>query len=84
MATRTAKELPKNYVTPAGLQRLRDERRFLTRRIDAAHVVDPEAPRSGRAATHAFFGATVLYRNAAGAGPAVPSTDAGAAGRRRT
>ena len=101
----------KNYITPAGLQRLRDELRFLlsrerpavtevvawaagngdrsenadyqygkrrlreidrrirflTRRIDAAEVVDPEAPRSGRAATHVFFGATVRYANAAGA-----------------
>jgi transcription elongation factor GreB len=101
----------KNYITPAGLQRLRDElsfllkrerpavtqvvawaagngdrsenadyqygkrrlrqidRRihFLTKRIDAAQVVDPEAPRSGRAATHVFFGATVSYADAAGA-----------------
>ena len=101
----------KNYITPTGLQRLRDELRFLlsrerpavtavvawaagngdrsenadyqygkrrlreidrrirflTRRIDAAEVVDPEAPRSGRAATHVFFGATVRYANAAGA-----------------
>src|SRR5947209_19156137 len=100
----------KNYITPAGFQRLVDERRFLllrerpavtkvvawaasngdrsenadyqynkrrlrqidgrirflTKRIDAAHVVDPEAPRSGRAATHVFFGATVRYANAAG------------------
>src|SRR6185369_12698300 len=100
----------KNYITPAGLQRLRDElsfllkrerpavtqvvawaagngdrsenadyqygkrrlrqidRRihFLTKRIDAAQVVDPEAPRSGRAATHVFFGATVSYADAAG------------------
>jgi transcription elongation factor GreB len=100
----------KNYITPAGLQRLRDELRFLltrerpavtqvvawaaangdrsenadyqygkrrlrqidrrirflTRRIDAAEVVDPEAPRSGRAATHVFFGATVRFANAAG------------------
>src|ERR687891_69717 len=100
----------KNYITPAGLQRLRDERRFLltrerpavtqvvawaasngdrsenadyqygkrrlreidrrirflTKRIDAAEVVDPEATRAGRAATHAFFGATVRYVNAAG------------------
>ena len=100
----------RNYITPAGLQRLRDELRFLltrerpavtevvawaagngdrsenadyqygkrrlrqidsrirflTRRIDAAHVVDPEAPRSGRAATHAFFGATVSYCSDAG------------------
>ena len=100
----------KNYITPDGLQRLRDERRFLltrerpavtevvawaasngdrsenadyqygkrrlreidrrirflTKRIDAAEVVDPEAPRTGRAATHAFFGATVRYANAAG------------------
>ena len=89
----------KNYITPGGLQRLRDELRFLltrerpavtqvvawaagngdrsenadyqynkrrlrqidrrihflTKRIDAAHVVDPEAPRSGRAASHVFL-----------------------------
>jgi transcription elongation factor GreB len=100
----------KNYITPSGLQRLRDELRFLltrerravtqvvawaasngdrsenadyqygkrrlrqidrrirflTKRIDAAEVVDPEAPRAGRAATHVFFGATVRYINAAG------------------
>src|SRR5882672_2356773 len=40
--------------------------RFLTKRIDAARVVDPEAPRDGRAATQVFFGATVRYVNAAG------------------
>jgi transcription elongation factor GreB len=101
----------KNYITPSGLQRLIDERRFLltrerpavtqvvawaasngdrsenadyqygkrrlreidrrirflTKRIDAAEVVDPQAPRSGRAATQVFFGATVRYANAAGA-----------------
>src|SRR3954469_3036032 len=95
----------KNYITPAGLQRLRDERRFLltrerpavtqvvawaasngdrsenadyqygkrrlreidrrirflTKRIDAAEVVDPEAPRAGRSAAQVFFGATVRY-----------------------
>jgi transcription elongation factor GreB len=100
----------KNYMTPGGLRRLRDEHRFLlarerpavtqvvawaasngdrsenadyqynkrrlrqidrrihylTKRIDAAEVVDPEAPRSGRAATQVFFGATVRYANAAG------------------
>src|SRR5919106_3868006 len=100
----------KNYITPGGLQRLRDELRFLlakerpavtqvvawaasngdrsenadyqynkrrlreidrrirflSKRIDAAEVVDPEAPRSGRAATQVFFGATVRYANAAG------------------
>jgi transcription elongation factor GreB len=100
----------KNYITPSGLQRLRDELRFLltrerpavtqvvawaagngdrsenadyqygkrrlreidrrirflAKRIDAAEVVDPEAPRVGRAATHVFFGATVRYANAAG------------------
>ena len=53
-----------------GKRRLReiDRRiRFLTKRIDAAEVVDPEAPRAGRAATHVFFGATVRYANAAGA-----------------
>jgi transcription elongation factor GreB len=100
----------KNYITPSGLQRLKDELRFLltrerlavtrvvawaasngdrsenadyqynkrrlrqidgrirflTKRIDAAHVVDPEAPRAGQAATQVFFGATVRYANAAG------------------
>ena len=39
--------------------------RFLTKRIEAAEVVDPEAPRTGQAATRAFFGATVRYANAA-------------------
>jgi transcription elongation factor GreB len=101
----------KNYITPSGLQRLRDELRFLlvkerpavtqvvawaagngdrsenadyqygkrrlreidrrirflTKRIDAAEVVDPESPRGGRAATHVFFGATVRYATATGA-----------------
>jgi transcription elongation factor GreB len=101
----------KNYITPAGLQRLRDELRFLLtrerpavtkvvawaasngdrsenadyqygkrrlrqidrrihflgKRIDAAEVVDPETPRTGRAATHIFFGATVRYADAGGA-----------------
>src|SRR5262245_38988993 len=100
----------KNYITPVGLQRLRDEHRFLlmrerpavtkvvawaagngdrsenadyqygkrrlrqidgrirflTKRIDAAEVVDPERPRSGQAATRVFFGATVRYANGAG------------------
>jgi transcription elongation factor GreB len=100
----------KNYITPTGFQRLRDELhflltrerpavtkvvawaasngdrsenadyqynkrrlrqidrriRFLEKRIAAAAVVDPEAPRVGRAATHVFFGATVRYANAAG------------------
>jgi transcription elongation factor GreB len=101
----------KNYITPRGLERLKDEHRFLltrerpavtevvawaasngdrsenadyqygkrrlrqidgrirflTKRIEAAEVVDPEAPRSGQAAKRAFFGATVRYANAAGA-----------------
>jgi transcription elongation factor GreB len=100
----------KNYITPSGLQRLKDEHRFLltrerpavtrvvtwaagngdrsenadyqygkrrlreidrrirflTKRIDAAEIVDPEAPRSGSAAAHVFFGATVRYANASG------------------
>ncbi|MGA8531920.1 MAG: transcription elongation factor GreB [Acidobacteriaceae bacterium] len=101
----------RNYITPGGLQRLKDEHlflrtrdrpavvevvawaasngdrsenadyqygkrrlrqidgriRFLTKRIDAAEVVDPEAPRTGQARTRAYFGATVRYANAAGA-----------------
>jgi transcription elongation factor GreB len=100
----------KNYITPAGLQRLRDEHkflltkerpavtqvvawaaangdrsenadyqygkrrlrqidsriRFLSKRIDAAEVVDPEAKRSGQAAERIFFGATVRFSNANG------------------
>jgi transcription elongation factor GreB len=40
--------------------------RFLTKRIEAAEVVDPETPRTGQAATRTFFGATVRYANAAG------------------
>src|SRR4029079_7391731 len=40
--------------------------RFLTKRIDAAEVVDPESPRSGRAARQVFFGATVRYADSAG------------------
>jgi transcription elongation factor GreB len=99
----------KNYITPSGLQRLKDEHRFLltrerpavtevvawaagngdrsenadyqygkrrlrqidgrirflTKRIEAAEVVDPEAPRTGQAATRAFFGATVRYGSGA-------------------
>ncbi|HWE48731.1 MAG TPA: GreA/GreB family elongation factor, partial [Bryobacteraceae bacterium] len=41
--------------------------RFLTKRIQAAEVVDPETPRARQAAARAFFGATVHYANAAGA-----------------
>ena len=110
MSEASGKPTDRNYITPAGLQRLRDELRFLlvrerpavtavvswaagngdrsenadyqygkrrlrqidgrirflTKRIDAAHVVDPAAPRSGRAATHVFFGATVRYEDEAG------------------
>jgi transcription elongation factor GreB len=101
----------KNYITPSGLQRLKDEHeflltkerpavtevvtwaagngdrsenadyqygkrrlrqidgriRFLSKRIEAAEVVDPEAPRSGQAKARAFFGATVRYADSAGA-----------------
>jgi transcription elongation factor GreB len=100
----------KNYITLSGLQRLKDEHRFLvtrerpavtevvawaasngdrsenadyqygkrrlrqidgrirfvTKQIESAEVIDPETPRSGQAATRAFFGATVRYANAAG------------------
>src|ERR1700753_4029867 len=100
----------KNYITPGGIERLKEERhflltrdrpavvevvawaagngdrsenadyqyskrrlrqidariRFLTKRIEAAEVVDPEAPRTGQRATRVFFGATVRYANAAG------------------
>jgi transcription elongation factor GreB len=100
----------KNYITPSGLQRLKDEHhflltrerpavtkvvawaasngdrsenadyqygkrrlrqidgriRFLTKRIDAAEVVDPEASRGAQASRKVFFGATVRYATAAG------------------
>jgi len=100
----------KNYITPAGLQRLRDEHkfllsrerpavtqvvawaagngdrsenadylygkrrlrqidsriRFLTKRIEAAEVIDPAAPRPASAAERVFFGATVTYKDGAG------------------
>jgi transcription elongation factor GreB len=52
-----------------GKKRLReiDRRiRFLSKRIDAAEVVDPEMPRPGRAGTRVFFGATVTFANGAG------------------
>ena len=52
-----------------GKRRLRqlDARiRFLGKRIEAAEVLDPETPRTGQAATRAFFGATVRYANTAG------------------
>ena len=101
----------KNYITPSGLQRLKDEHRFLltkdrpavaevvawaasngdrsenadyqygkrrlrqidgrirflTKRIEAAEVVDPEAPRAGQRESRVFFGATVRYTDAEGA-----------------
>lgn len=41
--------------------------RFLTKRIEAAEVVDPETPRAGKGPRRAFFGATVRYANATGA-----------------
>ncbi len=110
MATKESNDEVKNYITPDGFQRLRDELRFLlvrerpavtqvvawaasngdrsenadyqynkrrlrqidrrirflTKRIDAAEVVDPAAPRAGRAAKQVFFGATVRYSDAAG------------------
>src|SRR5260370_1657563 len=55
------------------LRQIDGRTRFLTNRIEAAEVVDPEAPRTGQeragqAGTkpRAFFGATVRYANAAG------------------
>jgi hypothetical protein len=42
--------------------------RFLTKRIDAAEVVDPETPRTGQAAARAFFGATVRLCQCCGNG----------------
>src|SRR3954454_10528469 len=53
-----------------GKRRLRQvygQIRFLTNRMEAAEVVDPEASRAGQSKTRAFFGATVHFANAAGA-----------------
>ncbi len=41
--------------------------RFLRKRIEAAEVVDPGAPRSEQASARVFFGATVCYADATGA-----------------
>lgn len=52
-----------------GKKRLReiDRRiRFLTKRLDAAEVVDPLTPRDDEMAERVFFGATVTYANQAG------------------
>ena len=52
-----------------GKRRLReiDRRlRFLTKRLDAAEVVDPETPRDKEMADQVFFGATVTYAHANG------------------
>ena len=52
-----------------GKRRLRqiDSRlRFLLKRIEAAEVVDPAAPRSGQAAKRVYFGATVRYADEEG------------------
>ena len=109
-STKESNNEVRNYITPSGFQRLRDELRFLlvrerpavtqvvawaagngdrsenadyqynkrrlrqidrrirflTKRLDAAEVVDPEAPRLGRAARQVFFGATVRYADAGG------------------
>ena len=40
--------------------------RHLSKRMEAAEVVDPEAPRSALRAAKVYFGATVVYANAAG------------------
>lgn len=40
--------------------------RFLRKRIEAAEVVDPGAPRSQQASARVFFGATVHYADATG------------------
>ncbi|WP_231966769.1 hypothetical protein [Terriglobus roseus] len=48
--------------------------RFLTKRIEAAEVVDPESPRADQQAKRAFFGSAVRYANAAGLERAVSSS----------
>ena len=48
------------------LRQIDSRLRFLSKRIDAAEVVDPAAPRPKAAASRVFFGATVTYNDAAG------------------
>jgi transcription elongation factor GreB len=113
----------KNYITPGGLERLKEEHQFLlnkdrpavavvvawaasngdrsenadyqyakrrlrqidgrirhlSKRMEAAEVVDPEAPRSGLRATKVYFGATVRYTHA----PGTNAAGANAAGEER-
>ncbi len=62
------KGVPKSWTRSRvyrGKQIVRSGRIFCTKRIESAEVVDPETPRAGKAATRAFFGATVRYANAA-------------------
>jgi transcription elongation factor GreB len=59
------KQIPATVSNPS--RQIDGRIRFLTKRIEAAEVVDPEAPRAGQRETRAFFGATVRYVNAAGA-----------------
>src|ERR1039457_5032249 len=67
-ATLPLKGVPKSWTRSRvyrGKQIVRSGRIFCTKRIESAEVVDPETPRAGKAATRAFFGATVRYANAA-------------------
>ncbi len=52
--------------TKRPLRQIDSRIRFLSKRIDAAEVVDPAAPPPASAAERVFFGATVMYRDATG------------------
>src|SRR5215467_12641384 len=45
------------------LRQIDDRIRFLTKRIEAAEVVDPGKPRPESTASRVFFGATVTYKD---------------------
>ncbi len=65
-ATGTAAKTPTISTASGGCARSIRGFSILTKRIDAAVVVDPAAPRPGSACTRVFFGATVTYKDAAG------------------
>ena len=62
----TAVKMRTTNIRSGGLRQIDGRIRFLSKRIEAAEVVDPEAPRSRLQEAKAYFGATVLYANAAG------------------
>ena len=63
----TGARTPTNSTASGGGGKIDSRLRFLMKRIEAAKVVDPAAPRRGEAAERVYFGATVRYADEAGA-----------------